>query len=171
MSEEMFKEKVREFNHDHGTLATISNSIKLKEVKMEESKTEETKDSNWLEQEVEENKSNAFDGEKLPALELKENVVVNITVDFSEPFDKWKDEENKTIKAIIPVEVKGEKLVWWLNVKNPMYGQIIQKGLQGENVFKVMQTGTQKNTRYNFVEEDTEENVSDGPSEVASIQA
>ena len=38
----------------------------------EEQKTEEVKTTeNWLSKEIEENKGQAFDGEKLPALKLK----------------------------------------------------------------------------------------------------
>jgi len=81
--------------------------------------------------------------------------LVTIHVDFSEPFQKWEDVEGDkvTIKKIIPVKVGEVELVWWLNVKNPIYGEIIKKGAEGQTVFKVMQTGTQKNTKYNLVEE------------------
>ena len=79
-----------------------------------------------------------------------------MTIDFSVPFQKWEDkEEGKvTVKKILPVKVGEVELVWWLNVKNPIYGEIIKKGAEGQTVFRVMQTGTQKNTKYNLVEED-----------------
>ena len=78
-----------------------------------------------------------------------------MTIDFSVPFKKWEDkEEGKvTVKKIIPVKVGEVELVWWLNVKNPIYGIIIKKGAEGQTVFKVMQTGTQDKTKYNLVEE------------------
>jgi len=115
----------------------------------EEQKTEETK--NWLAKEVEETKSNAFDGERLPALKLEENKICDMEIDFSNPFDKWTAEDG-VVKKIIPVTVKDEKLVWWVNVKNPIYGQILQKGEAGVTKFKILQTGHQKDTRYTIVE-------------------
>jgi ribonuclease BN (tRNA processing enzyme) len=116
---------------------------------MEEQKTEE---SNWLQKEAEETKNTAFDEDRSPALKLEENKITEITVDFSIPFEKWEDEENHTVKKIIPVTSKGEKFVWWLNVKNPVYGQIVNKGLEGQTVFKVLQTGNKQNTKYTLVE-------------------
>jgi len=74
-----------------------------------------------------------------------------MTIDFSKKFDKWSDDD--VVKKIIPVKVGEVELVWWLNVKNPIYGEIIKKGVEGQTVFKVMQTGTQSNTKYNLVEE------------------
>jgi hypothetical protein len=118
----------------------------------EEQKTEEVKTTeNWLSKEIEENKGQAFDGEKLPALKLEENKITDIEIDFSKPFDKWTAEDG-VVKKIVPVTVKGEKFVWWVNIKNPIYSQILQKGEVGINSFKVLQIGTQKNTRYTIVE-------------------
>jgi len=107
---------------------------------------------NWLDKEAEELKNTSFDEDRAPALKLEENKITEITVDFSQEFQKWEDHENGTIKKIIPVTKEGEKFVWWLNVKNPVYGQIIQQGKEGKTVFKVLQTGTQANTRYTLVE-------------------
>lgn len=115
----------------------------------ETQKTEETE--NWLAKEVEETKSTAFDGERLPALKLEENKITEMDIDFSKPFDKWKAEDG-VLKKIIPVTVKDEKLVWWVNVKNPIYGQILQKGKAGVTKLKILQTGHQKETRYTIVE-------------------
>lgn len=118
----------------------------------ETQKTEEVKDQeNWLAKEIEENKGQAFDGEKLPALKLEENKITEIEIDFSKPFDKWTADDG-VIKKIVPVTVNNEKFVWWVNVKNPIYSQILQKGEAGISKFKVLQTGTQQNTRYTIVE-------------------
>ena len=117
---------------------------------MEETETQKT---NWLQEEAEALKENAFDGERKPALKLEENKIVTMTIDFSEPFQKWTDSENGAVKKIIPVKVGEAELVWWLNVKNPIYGEIIKKGSEGQTVFKVMQTGNAKTTKYNLVEE------------------
>ena len=115
----------------------------------------ETQNTNWLQEEAETLKESAFDGERKPALKLEENKIVTMTIDFSEPFQKWEATEDGkvTIKKIIPVKVGEVELVWWLNVKNPIYGEIIKKGAEGQTVFKVMQTGNTKNTKYNLVEE------------------
>lgn len=116
---------------------------------------EQKNTTNWLQQEAEELKDTAFDGERLPALKLEENKIAEIEVDFSKPFETYQDTENESIKKIIPITLKGEKLVWWLNVRNPVYNQIVQKGIQGQKMFKILQTGTQKNTRYSLIEEDS----------------
>ena len=132
----------------------------FKEVKkIEETETQPTEkeieeNANWLIEEAEKLKENAFDGEKKPALKLEENKLVTMTIDFSEPFNKWTDPENQSVvKKIIPVKVGEVELVWWLNVKNPIYGEIIKRGAEGQTEFKVMQTGTQDKTKYNLVEE------------------
>ena len=107
--------------------------------------------SNWINKELEQINQEAFDGERKPALKLEENKLVTMTIDFSEPFKKWEDD--KTIKKIIPVTVGAVEFVQWLNVKNPIYGEILKRGAEGQTVFKVMQTGTQDKTKYNLVEE------------------
>lgn len=114
-----------------------------------------TEDTNWLQEEANNLQETAFDGEKKPALKLEENKIVTMTIDFSEPFQKWETTEDgkTTIKKIIPVKVGEVELVWWLNVKNPIYGEIIKKGAEGQTVFKVLQTGTQQKTKYTLVEE------------------
>jgi len=117
---------------------------------MEETKTQTT---NWLKEEAETIKENAFDGDRKPALKLEENKIATVTIDFSEPFQKWIDSENGNVKKIIPVKVGEVELVWWLNTKNPIYGEIIKKGAEGQTVFKVMQTGNAKTTKYNLIEE------------------
>jgi len=131
--------------------------MKELEIKQESEMEQETEvqKSNWLEQEIENTKTQSFDGERLPALKLEESKIASIEIDFSKPFDKWEQVEDgkTTIKKIIPVTFKGEKLVWWLNVRNPIYNQILQKGMQGQTQFKILQTGTQKNTKYTLIEE------------------
>lgn len=117
---------------------------------MEEQKTEET--TNWLIKEAEEMKNRAFDEDRAPALKLEENKIKELVVDFSKEFEKWQDPETETIKKIIPVKVRNENFVWWLNVKNPIYHQIIEKGLKGQTAFKVLQTGSKQNTKYALVE-------------------
>ena len=116
----------------------------------EEQTTE--KKINWLDDELKEVKENSFDGERKPALVLEENKTIEMTIDFSKPFEKWDDVENKSVKKIIPIRVGEVDLVWWLNVKNPIYHQVIEKGVEGQTVFKVLQTGNKKTTKYILVE-------------------
>ena len=124
---------------------------------MEEQTTEKDKPTeeqkNWLEEELERVKETSFDGERKPALQLEENKTITMTIDFSNPFEKWVDNENDAVKKIIPVKVGEVELVWWLNVKNPIYHKIIEKGSSGQTVFKVLQTGNKKTTKYILVED------------------
>ena len=128
--------------------------IKYKEViKMEK----QTQTNEWLDKEMENlNAQSNFSGVKLPALQLQENKISEFDIDFIKPFDKWNDEVNKTSKAIIPITQNGEDKVWWLNTKNPIYKDIIQEGKKVKKHFKVMQTGNQKLTKYNLVDDGNE---------------
>jgi hypothetical protein len=84
---------------------------------------------------------------------MQPNKLVELEIDFSKAFNKWADPVNKgTIKAIIPVVYNKEKLNFWLNTKNPLYGELLARGKKGETKFKILQTGTQKETRYNLVD-------------------
>jgi len=115
---------------------------------------EQTTNEDWLTNEKEKlNSQTTFDGERLPSLQFEENKIIEFDVDFSEPFKEWEDRENKTMKRIIPVVHEGEKKVLWLNIKNPLYRELIQKGTENMTHFKVMQTGSKQDTKYNLVEE------------------
>ena len=113
---------------------------------------QQNKEINWLTKEVEEIKTTSFDEDRAPALKLEENKITELVVDFSKPFEKWVDQESGVVKKIIPVESKGQKFVWWLNIKNPVYGKIIQKGSEKQTTFKILQTGSKQNTKYTLVE-------------------
>jgi len=109
---------------------------------------------NWLEEEADalnSSASSSFDGEMLPALKLEEKKITEIEIDFNKSFDEWKSPEG-AIKKIIPILHNGEKKVFWINVRNPVYKEIIQKGRNGQTKFKILRTGQQKNTRYNLVD-------------------
>jgi len=108
--------------------------------------------TNWLDTEAEQFKTQTT-YEELPSLKLTPNVIAEVTIDFSKPFTEWVGENNgKTVtKKIIPVTLAGQKMVWWLNVKNPVYREIITAGRTGTTIFKVLQTGTQANTKYVLV--------------------
>lgn len=110
--------------------------------------------TNWMEEEKEAlNELSNYDGEKLPALQFEESKTVEFTVDFSKKFDKYNDTVNNAVKAIIPVTHEDVRKILWLNVKNPLYGELITKGAEGKTTFKVMQVGNQKNTRYVLLKE------------------
>ena len=123
---------------------------------MEETQTNEEnaneENTNWLSEEFEKTNSSTFSGDKKPALKLEENKTVEMTINFSKPFDKWNDAENDVIKKIIPVKVGDVELVWWLNVKNPVYSQIIKCGIDGKNTIKVLTIGKGKKTKYAIVD-------------------
>jgi len=116
-----------------------------------EEQTTETQE-NWMIKELEQIKETSFDGDRKPALQLEENKTIEMTIDFTSPFEKWVDTENNSTKKIIPVKVGEVELVWWLNVKNPIYHQIIELGSKGQTEFKVLQTGSKKTTKYILVE-------------------
>lgn len=108
--------------------------------------------NNWLDDEVKKFATTTT-YEELPSLKLTPNVIADITVDFSKPFQQWIGENNgkSVTKKIIPVVLSGNRLNWWLNVKNPVYKEIIDSGKKGITQFKILQTGTQQNTKYVIV--------------------
>ena len=106
----------------------------------------------WLNEEAKQLKTHT-DYEELPSLKLTPNVITEVTIDFSKPFEKWVGDNNgkPVTKKIVPVAVNGVKMNWWLNIKNPVYSDIIKLGSEGQKAFKVLQTGTQANTKYVLV--------------------
>jgi len=125
----------------------------MEEQKIETTQPTEQPKDNWLLEECKLIKETSFDGERKPALQLEENRTITITIDFTKPFEKWIDTENDAVKKIIPVRVGEVDLVWWLNVKNPIYHKIIELGTKGQTIFKVLQTGNKKTTKYILVED------------------
>lgn len=111
----------------------------------------EANNTNWLDSELQETQA-PLPYDKRPALKLQPNKMVELEVDFSKPFYKWEDRIHKSVKAVIPVLVNGEKLSFWVNVKNPIYRQLCEKGKAGITKVKIIQTGSQAETRYNLVE-------------------
>jgi len=106
----------------------------------------------WLEEETK-NTQPTPTGERLPALKLEVGKIISFTVDFTNPFNKWSAADG-TVKALIPVTHKTERKILWMNVKNPLYQEILRRGKAGQRVFKVSTTGAAKETRYALVEED-----------------
>jgi hypothetical protein len=124
----------------------------LKEIIIKGGTKKMEKQNTWLDEEAKQLTEHK-NYEELPSLKLVPNVVAELTIDFSKPFDKWVGEnQGKSVtKRIIPITLNGTKMVWWLNVKNPIYREIITLGMTGKNVIKVLQTGTQANTKYVLV--------------------
>lgn len=110
----------------------------------------------WLEEESEVlamNQPPKF--EQLPALKLVENKITEIEIDFSKPFQKHTIKSMNglsVIKAIIPCKVGAENKIWWMNIKNPVYKEIIDFGKKGKTKFKIFQVGNQNKTQYKLVD-------------------
>lgn len=113
---------------------------------------QQTNTTNWLDEELKTLNVTTF-GEILPAMKLEQSKIAEFTVDFAQPFNKYVAADG-TIKKIIPVTHKGERKNLWLNVKNPLYSQILEAGKKGQTTFKVSTTGSLKDTRYTIVTDD-----------------
>lgn len=122
-----------------------------KEMKKMETKIEE-ENINWIEEEEKQIGGNrtTTEYEKKPYMKFEENKVTEIEVDFSKPFQKWQNEK-KVTSAIIPVVNEGISKTWFLNIKNPLYADIIHSGRAGINKLKILRTGQQEKTRYIIV--------------------
>lgn len=111
-------------------------------------------DITWLDTEAKEIQAQNNVGttyEKLPSLKLSEGVITEIKIDFSKPFQKWNTTNAKgqpVVKAIIPVEHEGEKKIFWLSTRNPIYSDLVTLGRAGLTTVKITQTGSQAATRY-----------------------
>lgn len=109
---------------------------------------------NWMEQELTNiHNTSTPTSEKLPSLKLESGKITKFSIDFTTKFNTWTSPDGVT-KAIIPVTHKGEKKNLWVNIKNPIYGQLIQRGAKGQKDFAVSTVGSQKETRYTIVDED-----------------
>lgn len=116
--------------------------------------TTQTQTSNWLDDEVAKLEKAKKEMSNLPeGLVLKDGTIVEVEIDFSKKFEDWHDEENATIKSIIPVTQNGVKKTWWLNKRNPVYADVIRRGKAGQTKFKISTSGKAKQTRYTIVEE------------------
>jgi hypothetical protein len=111
----------------------------------------QTTNTDWLAKEEETFKNANVNYEQLPSLKLVKDAIVEFDIDFTVPFQKWNDETNNTMKAIIPVSQNGIKMNFWLNIKNPLYADVIRAGRSGQTHFKVLQTGTAKQTKYTLI--------------------
>ena len=114
---------------------------------------------NWLATEADQiNNQQSMMGERLPSLKLEANKLTEIEINFSQPFAKWTGDSTRqgkqVTKAIIPIsKLNGvdTKMNWWLNTKNPIYKELILAGSAGTKTFKVIQIGSQADTKYTLV--------------------
>jgi len=108
--------------------------------------------NDWIAEELAEQTKHT-DYEELPSLKLTPNVVTEIDVDITNRFETWNGENNgkPVTKKIIPITLNGVRMNWWLNVKNPVYREVLDSLANGVTKVKVLQTGTQANTKYVLV--------------------
>jgi len=111
---------------------------------------EQKVDMSWIDKEIAEQQSNKPIDRK-PALKLEENKIYEMDIDFSKPWDKWTNPEDGSVKKILPVKYAGIDSVWFLNIKNPCYRQILELGKKGQRKFKVIRLGQAKATKYSLV--------------------
>jgi len=101
---------------------------------------------NWIQEELNE-LPNKKEYEELPGLTFEENKPKVISIDATKQFEKWVSPDNKT-KKLIPVIDGTERKLWWLNVQNPIYKEILQELAKGIVTLKIMQTGIKEKTKY-----------------------
>lgn len=117
---------------------------------------EEKKD--WLEEALKEMDKNT-EYEKKESLKLAQDAPTNFVVSIDQEWRKWQETRDGKIKfsKIIPVVHDGEEKVFWLNVKNPVYTQLLDMAKkareEGRMDFPVciFKTGTQQDTKYTIV--------------------
>ena len=103
----------------------------------------------WQQKELE--GMNTFEGDRLPYIKFEEGKVTELIIDFSKPFDTWTSSQDGSVKKIIPCTYNGVKHNLWLNIRNPLYSQILKESLKGRNIFKIVRIGSAKNTKYSLV--------------------
>lgn len=88
-----------------------------------------------------------------PAVKFEEGVITEVTIDFTQSFPSWTDPKDSKVKKIVPCLHKGVKASWWINCANPIYKQLLEAGVAGQKVFKILRTGQLKATRYTLIRE------------------
>ena len=122
------------------------------QTEIKEQPIQEEQNNNWLKDELAKMKEQAPTADYPEALEFPEGKITTFTVDFSKEFVKWQGDD--VVKKIIPVtDVSGTPKVIWLNVRNPLYKQILEAGEKGQKLFKVLRTGEKKATRYAIIKD------------------
>jgi len=137
-------------NKRTGGKTKMMDAEKLKAIAEEQAnQVTQTGTDGWIQKELDDIKK---EREEMPTLKFEEGVQTSFEVVFEDPFKTWIDSANDTIKKILPVIHEKEKKNLWLNTKNPLYQQILEKGNEGQRQFTVVRSGQQKQTRYTLVE-------------------
>lgn len=116
----------------------------------------EPENNNWLQKESDKMQE-LSELPKTDAMKFEEGRVEKVEVDFTNPFEKVQDSyDDKVTKAVIPVIHEGKYKVWWLNIRNPTYHDLVKEGLKGKTSFEIIRTGEKKNTRFTILERGNE---------------
>ena len=106
----------------------------------------------WLKEELVKLEESSHIGDYPEPLKFEEGKIIYFNVKIGEKFKKWEGED--VVKRIIPViDEEGNEKVIWLNVKNPLYTEIVKAAVEGRTSFKVLRTGQKKDTRYTVIKE------------------
>ena len=108
-------------------------------------------ETTW-EQELAKPKSQSENFDQTGAMKLESGKTTKFTLDLSRTIKEWTADDG-TIKKIIPVTFKGEPKVLFVNVKNPLYSQLLERVKAGKLEVSVSTTGSAKQTRYSIMEE------------------
>ena len=110
--------------------------------------------SNWLDLELNSLIEHNETATNFPeSLKLIENKITEVEIDFTKPFEKKPNKMNPNTKQVlIPCKVGDKSYTFWLNINNPLYGELLKQAKAGKSKFKILRTGKQKDTRYNLVE-------------------
>jgi len=97
--------------------------------------------------------------EERPSLKMEENKITELVIDISKKFETWtgaNQDGTPVVKAILPVIHGGVAKHWWINKKNPIYFQILEKAAKATGTpsitLKFIRTGQAKATKYAIVE-------------------
>ncbi len=144
----------------------VEKEEKMEEIKEEgknviETQEESKKGSNWLDEEAKNVDAQGDFGPKLPSPMFEDGKITIMNIDATKEFQKWTDPETKKTKAIIPclsdLDGKAQKCNWWVNLKNPIYKEVIHRckdvGDKSSVLVKILQSGTQDKTRYTLIKE------------------
>lgn len=107
----------------------------------------------WVEEEID--KMEADKKDRTPSLKLEELKIKEVEIDFTIKWEQWIDKDDGKVKTLIPVidYSDNKQYTWWLNIKNPIYLKILKSfSTTGKTVFKIMQIGNGKDTKYELVE-------------------
>jgi len=108
----------------------------------------------WMDEELKEleQTKQEFVGERLPYMKFEEKKTAEVDIDISKPFGVWVDQAKGVTKAIIELTHDNTRKVWFLNKRNPIYRDILKGVKEGITKFKVLQIGSQADTKYELIE-------------------